>query len=65
MTSLAPELVRAGLRWAAFLVVAAGAMLLICEPGTPEFVISGFMAGAGVVFGVVLVIAARLSGRKP
>jgi hypothetical protein len=60
---LSPEVGRALLQWVVFIVLVSGAMLLVLHPGTPAFAITVVTLGFGLLFGGVLIILVRLSGR--
>jgi hypothetical protein len=53
----------AAFRWAVFIAVLAGLLLLAVEPGSAEFVITAFMLGVSVVFAVVIAVLVRLKNR--
>jgi hypothetical protein len=53
----------AAFRWAVFIAVLAGLLLLAVEPGSAEFVITALMLGVSVVFAVVIVILVRVKNR--
>jgi hypothetical protein len=53
----------AAFRWAAFLAVSAGLLLLIVEPGTGEFVITVFMLCLSVFFAAAIAVLVRLKKR--
>jgi hypothetical protein len=62
---ISPELGKAAFRWAVFIVVVAGLLLLIVEPGTPQFVITVVMLAAGALFGAVVFVLVRIGARRP
>jgi len=53
----------AAFRWAAFLIVSGGLLLFVVEPGTPEFVITVFMLGLGVLFAAGIAVLVRIKNR--
>jgi hypothetical protein len=61
---MSPHVGRALLGWVAFIVVAAGLMLLAGDPGTPAFTITVVTLAFAVLFGGVLVVLVQLSRRK-
>ena len=50
-------------RWATFIVVLSGLMLLVTRPGSPEFVITVVMLVVGLVFGAGVFALVRLPAR--
>lgn len=63
---ISPELGKAAFRWAVFIVVVSGLLLLIVEPGTPQFVITVMMLAAGALFAVVVFVLVRIgTSRRP
>ncbi|TDD58143.1 hypothetical protein E1263_20615 [Kribbella antibiotica] len=59
-----PELGRMALGWAAFLVLAAGVLLLSLTPGTPEFVVTLLTLFLGLFLGLIVVAAAVWTRRR-
>jgi hypothetical protein len=59
----APQLLRMAFRWAVLISLAGGALALLTHRGTPQFVISVFMFGAGVLFTALVVVLSRIPGR--
>jgi membrane protein implicated in regulation of membrane protease activity len=53
----------AAFRWAAFLAVCAGLLLLVVEPGTPEFVITVFMLCLSGLFAAAIAVLVRMKNR--
>lgn len=62
---ISPELGKAAFRWAIFLVVVSGLLLLLVKPGTPQFVITVVMLAAGALFGAVVFVLVRIGARRP
>ena len=60
---MAPEIGQAGFRIGIFLVLVAGGMLLLLEPGTPEFSITVVTLVIGLVFVGMVVVLVRWLGR--
>jgi hypothetical protein len=60
---MTPGLARAALRWAVLIVVVSAGLLLFLKPGTPEFVITVFTLGIGLVFGGLVIVLVRVMGR--
>ncbi len=58
-----PQLLRMALRWAMFISLTAGALVLTAPHGTPQFVISVFMFAAGLCFTVLVAVLSRIPGR--
>ena len=61
---MAPQIGRAALGWAAFLVLASGALLLTLAPGTPEFVVTLFTLCLGLLLGLVVVVGVVITRRR-
>ena len=61
---MTPQIGRAALGWAAFLVLASVALLLMLTPGTPEFVVTLFTLCLGLLLGLVVVVGVVLSRRR-
>jgi hypothetical protein len=59
-----PELGRMALGWAAFLVLAAGVLLLTLTPGTPEFVVTLFTLFLGLFLGLIVVAGVLWTRRR-
>ena len=60
--SVDPELGKAALRWALFMIVLAGGMLLFLTPGSPQFYITVFTLLIGIAFfGLVVLLVRRFS----
>ncbi|MEQ4208743.1 hypothetical protein ABN028_16980 [Actinopolymorpha sp. B17G11] len=53
----------AAFRWAAFLAVCAGFLLLVVQPGTAEFVITVFMLCLSVFFAGAVAVLVRMKNR--
>ena len=60
---MAPEIGQAGFRIGLFLALTAGGMLLMLEPGTPEFSITVVTLGIGLAFIGVVFVLVRFIGR--
>ena len=60
---LSPEIGRYAFRWAIFIVLVAGGLLVTLRPGTPEFAVTLLTLLIGVLFVGVLVVCIRLIGR--
>jgi hypothetical protein len=60
---LSPELGRVAFRWAIFIVLVAGGLLLTLSPGTPEFAVTVLTLLIGVVFVGAIVVCIRVLGR--
>lgn len=60
---IGPGVGQVAFRWAAFIVVASGLMLLVVRPGTPEFVITVVMLVVGLAFGAGVFALVRLPAR--
>lgn len=60
---MGPEIGQAGFRIGIFLVLVAGGMLLLLEPGTPEFSITVVTLVIGLVFVGMVAILVRWLGR--
>lgn len=58
-----PRMLRPAFRWAVLICLAAGVLVFAEPTGTPQFVISVFMLGAGLCFAVLLAVLSRLPGR--
>jgi hypothetical protein len=59
---MSPEIARAALRVALFIILAAGFTLLCLSPGQAELVVSVFTLGIGLaMLGVVVLIVRRTS----
>lgn len=54
---------QAAFRWAVFIVVFAGLLLLMVDPGTPQFVITVFMMVVGVLFAAAVFVLVRIRKR--
>lgn len=59
-----PEIGRAVLGWAAFLVPASVILLFTLTPGTPEFVVTLFTLCLGLVLGLIVVVGVLLTRRR-
>ena len=59
MNGSQPSFSRAILTWSVFIVLLSGAGLVVSQPGTASFVLSGVMLAVGLVFGVVLFAVLR------
>ncbi|WP_020575701.1 hypothetical protein [Actinopolymorpha alba] len=60
---ISPGVGQAAFRWAAFIVVFSGILLLMVKPGTPAFVITVFMMVAGVLFAALISVLVRIKNR--
>ncbi|MDP9371160.1 MAG: hypothetical protein M3Q65_01615 [Chloroflexota bacterium] len=60
---MGPEIGQAGFRIGLFLVLVAGGMLFLLEPGTPELSITVVTLVIGLVFVGVVVVLVRWFGR--
>ncbi len=60
---MAPEIGQAGFRIGIFLTLMAGGMLLLLDPGTPEFSITVVTLGLGVTFVGLVILLIRVLGR--
>ncbi len=58
-----PQVGRAGLRLAMFMIVMAGGMLLFLHPGTAEFAITVFTLLIGLLFAAIVVAFVTLLPR--
>jgi hypothetical protein len=58
-----PQIGQAGLRIALFLILTAGGMLFLLEPGTAEFSITVVTLGIGLLFAGVVIALVRIVGR--
>lgn len=58
---LPPEVGKSGLQIAAFLIVTAGALLLVLRPGTAEFVITATTLAIAILFLIALIVLIRRS----
>lgn len=57
-----PELGRAAFRWALFIIVAAGGMLLFLTPGSAQFYVTVFTLMIGLAFlSLVVFLVKRFS----
>ena len=56
---IGPGAGQAAFRWAAFIAVLAGLLLLVVKPGTAEFVITVFMLSVGLIFAAVIAVLVR------
>ena len=57
---MTPELTRAGVQIGCFLVIPSSLLLLLLDPGTPEYVITVITLVIGVIFlGAVVALALR------
>ena len=61
---MSPQIGRAALGWAAFLILASGALLLTLSPGTPEFVVTLFTLCLGLLLGLIVVAAVLVLRRR-
>ncbi|GAA2787327.1 hypothetical protein [Kribbella solani] len=61
---MGPQIGRAALGWAAFLVLASGVLLLTLTPGTPEFVVTLFTLCLGLLLGLVVVAGVLYTRRR-
>ena len=62
---MTPASGRAALTWTVFVVLLSGAGLLVSDPGTAGFVLSGLMLAVGVVAGAALVVLLRAGRSRP
>ncbi len=60
---IGPGAGQAAFRWAAFIAVLAGLLLLVVKPGSPEFVITVLMLGTGVLFAAAVAVLVRMKNR--
>jgi hypothetical protein len=60
---MGPEIGQAGFRIGIFLVLVAGGMLFMLDPGTPEFSITVVTLAIGLIFIGAVVILVRWFGR--
>lgn len=58
-----PELGKAGFRWALFIIVAAGAMLLFLTPGSAQFYVTLFTLIIGLAFLALVIFLVRRYSR--
>jgi hypothetical protein len=58
-----PQIGQAGFRIALFLVLVAGGMLFLLQPGTPEFSITVITLALGLIFAGIVIVLVRLVGR--
>ncbi|WP_328998307.1 hypothetical protein OHA18_28090 [Kribbella sp. NBC_00709] len=61
---MSPQIGRLALGWAAFLILASGALLLTLSPGTPEFVVTLFTLCLGLLLGLIVVVGVVLTRRR-
>ena len=61
---MSPQIGRAALGWAAFLILASGALLLTLSPGTPEFVVTLFTLCLGLLLALIVVAGVVLTRRR-
>ncbi|MER7245065.1 hypothetical protein [Kribbella sp. NPDC000426] len=61
---MSPQIGRAALGWATFLVLASGALLLTLSPGTPEFVVTLFTLCLGLLLGLIVVVGIVWTRRR-
>ncbi|GAA3085961.1 Sec-independent protein secretion pathway component TatC [Kribbella aluminosa] len=61
---MTPQIGRAALGWAAFLVLASVVLLLTLTPGTPEFVVTLFTLCLGLLLGLVVVVGVVITRRR-
>ncbi|MFF0345407.1 hypothetical protein [Kribbella sp. NPDC004875] len=61
---MGPQIGRAALGWAVFLVLASGVLLLTLAPGTPEFVVTLFTLCLGLLLGLVVVVGVVITRRR-
>jgi Sec-independent protein secretion pathway component TatC len=61
---MGPQIGRAALGWAAFLVVASVVLLITLTPGTPEFVVTLFTLCLGLLLGLIVVVGVVVSRRR-
>lgn len=61
---MGPQIGRAALGWAAFLVLASGVLLLTLTPGTAEFVVTLFTLCLGLLLGLVVVVGVVITRRR-
>ncbi|WP_433167490.1 hypothetical protein [Kribbella sp. CA-247076] len=59
-----PEVGRAALGWAAFLVLASVVLLLTLTPGTPEYVVTLFTLCLGLLLGLIVVAGVLVARRR-
>ncbi|GAA5002654.1 hypothetical protein [Actinopolymorpha pittospori] len=50
-------------RWAVTIVIFAGLLLLMVDPGTPQFVITLFMMVVGALFAAAVFVLVRIKKR--
>ena len=61
---MGPQIGRAALGWAAFLVLASVVLLLTLTPGTPEFVVTRFTLCLGLLLGLIVVLGVVVTRRR-
>ena len=61
---MSPQLGRAALGWATFLVLASVVLLLTLTPGTPEFVVTLFTLCLGLLLGLIVVAGIMWTRRR-
>jgi hypothetical protein len=61
---MSPQIGRLALGWAAFLILASGALLLTLSPGTPEFVVTLFTLCLGLLLGLIVVVGVVWTRRR-
>ena len=61
---MSPQIGRAALGWATFLILASGALLLTLSPGTPEFVVTLFTLCLGLLLGLIVVVGVVWTRRQ-
>jgi hypothetical protein len=60
---ISPGVGQVAFRWAIFLIVFSGLLLLFVPPGTASFVITVFMLVVGLVFAALVFVLVRINRR--
>lgn len=61
---IGPGAAQVAFRWAVFIAVAAGLLLLAVKPGSAEFVITVLMLCMGVGFAAVIAVLVRVKKNR-
>lgn len=61
---LSPEFGRAGLMIGMFVALPSGALLLVLQPGSAEFIVSALTFGVGMLFLIGIVVLIRIGTRR-
>ncbi|REF38151.1 hypothetical protein [Thermasporomyces composti] len=60
---ISPGVGQVAFRWAVFLIVFSGILLLFVQPGTASFVITVFMLVVGLLFAALVFVLVRIDKR--